>query len=331
MSRSAATTVNALIGLLLLAAVVAGLFAVLQLDPWGAGQTVPPPEQIDPAVIGYEQTAEIAVPLREVRALAVDADDRIYVGGDRAILVFSSAGVKEREIPLRGEPKCLAVAGKGHAFPGRLYAGMESHVEVLSADGKAVGNWKPIEKASLTSIAVGNREVFVADAGNRIVWRYNPDGTQKGRIDGRGKDSGQIGFIITSHYFDLALGRDELLYVVNPRRLRIEAYASDGTSSSHWGEAGTAVEGFYGCCNPAHVAILPDERFVTAEKGISRIKVYDADHKFECVVAGPQQMSSVAADLAADSRGRVLVLDDVKRCVRVFEPKTDAASLGDGQ
>lgn len=331
MPRSAATTVNALIGLLLLAAIVAGLLAILQLDPWGEGQTVPPPEEIDPALIGYEQTAEIALPLREVRALAVGTDDRIYVAGDRAIQVFSAAGVKERDIPLRGEPKCLAVGGKDHASPGRIYVGLESHVEVIGSDGKPVGSWKPIEKASLTSIAVGNREVFVADAANRVVWRYTPDGTPKGRIDGRGEAPEQIGFIITSHYFDVALGRDELLYVVNPRRLRIEAYRPNGTLSSHWGQAGTTIEGFYGCCNPAHLAILPDDRFVTAEKGIPRIKVYGADHRFECVVAGPKQMPTVAADLAADSRGRVLVLDATKRCVRVFESKADAESSGDDQ
>ena len=328
MPRPASTTVNALIGLLLLAAVVAGLLAVLRLDPWGEGQTVPPPEEIDPALIGYEQTAEITVPLQKVRALAVDADDRIYVGGDRAILVFSPEGVKQREIPLRGEPTCLAVAGKGHAFSDRIYVGMESHVEVVGSDGKPVAGWKPIEKALLTSIAAGGREVFAADAGNRIVWRYNLDGTPKGQIDGRVKNSDRIGFIITSHYFDVVLGRDEYLYVVNPRRLRIEVYRPDGTLSSHWGKGGTAIEDFGGCCNPTHLAALPDDRFVTAEKGPPRIKVYGADRTFECVVAGPQQMPSIAADLAADSRGRVLVLDAAKRCVRVFEPKAGVESSG---
>jgi hypothetical protein len=323
-----AATVNALIGLLLVAAIVGGLFAVLQLDPWGEGQTVPSAEEIDPVLIGYEQTAEIAVPLREVRALAVGPDDRIYVAGDRAIRVFSADGVQQAAIPLRSEPRCLAVGGKEHAFPGRIYVGMQSHVEALDRDGKLIAGWKPLEKASLASIAAGDREVFVADAGNRLVWRFAPDGTPAGRIDGRSADSDQLGFIITSEHFDLAVGRDGLLYVVNPRRLRIEAYRPDGTMSGHWGKAGTRLADFDGCCNPAHFAILPDDRFVTAEKGRPVVKMYGADHAFECVVAGPQQMSSLPADLAADSRRRVLVLDAVKKYVRVFEAKADTESSG---
>ena len=55
--------------------------------------------------------------------------------------------------------------------------------------------------------------------------------------------------------------------------------------------------------------MLPDGRFVTAEKGIPRIKVYSPRGEFECVVAGPKQMKAVAADLAADRRGRILALD----------------------
>ena len=89
---------------------------------------------------------------------------------------------------------------------------------------------------------------------------------------------------------------------------------------------------FFGCCNPAHFAILPDGRFVTSEKGIPRIKVYSAQGQFECVVAGPEQLAvdsrqlsdpRLAADkrvfdVAVDSRGRVLVLDPQARSVRVY-------------
>ena len=332
LTRPASTTLNALMGLLIAMAIVAGVFAVLHLNPWGDQPSVQAPEAIDPALIGYQQMAEIRVGMQQVRALAVGADDRIYVGGDKAIHVFSADGAKLAEIALGGEPQCVAVAGQDHAFPGRIYVGMEDHVEVLQRDGKPLASWKPLKHAALTSIAAAGRDVFAADAYNMRVWRYDPAGTLKGSIDGRGNDPNSPGFVVTSasrRYFDLAAGRDGLLYVVNPLRLRIEVYWPSGEMKSHWGRRSTGVEGFYGCCNPAHFAILPDGRFVTAEKGIARVKIYTPDGQFECVVAAPEQMPAVAADLVADSQGRILVLDPSARSVRIFEPIQEEDSGAD--
>ena len=81
------------------------------------------------------------------------------------------------------------------------------------------------------------------------------------------------------------------------------------------------MEGFFGCCNPAHFAVLADGRFATAEKGVARIKVYDGEGRFESVVAGPEQLPVEAADLTTDSRGRILVLDPKAKSVRIFELK----------
>ena len=93
----------------------------------------------------------------------------------------------------------------------------------------------------------------------------------------------------------------------------------------YWGESTPRIEGFFGCCNPAHFALLADGRFVTAEKGIPRVKIYDAAGKFVCVVAGPKQVPVAAVDLATDRRGRILVLDPAARSVRIFEQKKAAS------
>jgi len=34
-----------------------------------------------------------------------------------------------------------------------------------------------------------------------------------------------------------------------------------------WGKR-SGIADFFGCCNPAHLALLPDGRFVTSGKGI---------------------------------------------------------------
>jgi hypothetical protein len=78
---------------------------------------------------------------------------------------------------------------------------------------------------------------------------------------------------------------------------------------------------------------------VTAEKGIPRVKLHTAEGEFVKVVAAPEQLTPhpgsaeetrpehrlKVIDVAADSRGRVLVLDPNTRQVRIFEStKPDA-------
>jgi hypothetical protein len=83
------------------------------------------------------------------------------------------------------------------------------------------------------------------------------------------------------------------------------------------------VEGFCGCCNPTHMAILPDGSFVTSEKGLPRVKIHAQSGELKAVVAAPDSFAehTVGLDLAVDSAGRILVLDPVARAVRIFSEK----------
>ena len=125
-----------------------------------------------------------------------------------------------------------------------------------------------------------------------------------------------------SPYFDLAMAPDGLLRVADTGRRKIEAYPPDGDLELSWGESSAGIEGFAGCCNPVNFAIRPAGGFVTAEKGITRVKVYDEAGAFEGVVAAPDRFTgasdAAALDVAVDSRGRVLVLDPDRGTVRVF-------------
>ena len=278
--------------------------------------------EIDPAQIQYEQTLEIPTGLGDVHAMAVGLGDDIHVAGDKLIRRFAADGTREADIALDGEAKCLAIGGADHVVPGRIYAGIDNRVEVFDAKGAKVASWKSLgEKALLTSLATSDADVFVADAGNRIVLRFDTAGVLKGRIGATDAARKIPGFIITSGYFDVAVGPDDLLYAVNPRRLRIEGYTFQGDLERFWGHGSPEIDGFFGCCNPAHFTVMPDGRFVTAEKGFPRIKIYSKEGRFECVVAGPKQIGAVAHDVAADSRGRILVLDPASASVRVFQRK----------
>ncbi len=82
---------------------------------------------------------------------------------------------------------------------------------------------------------------------------------------------------------------------------------------------------------------------MTAEKGLLRVKVYSTHGRFECVVAGPEDLDVPpadatqdlfdhelkAVDVAADSQGRVLVLNPANNKVQVYESKKPTSHEND--
>ena len=147
-------------------------------------------------------------------------------------------------------------------------------------------------------------------------------------------DGDETGFVLRSGNFDVAQGPHGLLRIVNPGLLRVEAYTTDGRRKFMWGKAASTVEGFSGCCNPAHIAIGPDGHVVTAEKGVApaKVKVFMPDRgdstpgALESVVADASQFrdAAMSLDVAVDADGRVVVLElAAGGKVRIFERKPD--------
>jgi len=232
------------------------------------------------------------------------------------------------ESELSGEAKCLAVAGS------EVYVGLRDHLEVYDRDGQRNDAWKtPGSNAYLTGMAVGENDLFVADAGQRILIKYDRSGKLVKRIGERNKERNIPGFIVPSPFFAVTLAKDGLLRVTNPGRHRVEIYTTDGDFEQAWGKPGAAIENFCGCCNPIHLAMLDDGRVVTLEKGIPRVKVYAPDGTFESVVAGAESFAENAKVCgpndctvgglagAVDSDGRIFILDLVANNVRVMERK----------
>jgi hypothetical protein len=327
------------IGALIALAVVIAIFAAVRLDVTGEkgsglGEAytydVAELAKIDPNLILYEELTEtISTRFEASKGIAIGSDGRIYVAGDKAIRIFTETGDSAGEIEVVDAPRCLVVADDS-----RIYVGMKDHVEVYDSRGKRVASWQGMgEDAVLTSIAVSENDVFVADAGNRIVVHYDATGKLINYIGKKDVERNILGFVIPSPYFDLAVGRDGLLRVVNPGRHRIEAYTFNGDLEFSWGKFSSSIEGFTGCCNPVNFAILGDGSFVTCEKGLVRVKIYDAEGAFVGVVAGPQQLVRGGAsrvcefpaecqaggfDVAVDRTQRIFVLDTIKNVVRIF-------------
>jgi hypothetical protein len=284
--------------------------------------------KVDPQLMLYQESTPLDPGLKEIRALQCASDGRLLAAGDRSVVTLNAQGTRASEIRLETAPRCLAIGDNG-----KLFVGLKNRV-LVCANGSVETRWDEIKgKTVLTAIAIAEKAVFVADAGNRAVWKYDLDGKLTGRVGLKEGSTTASRFIVPSPYFDLKIGAGAKLWVVNPGQHRLEAFSFDGELMESWGETSLQIAGFCGCCNPVYFAILPNGGFVTSEKGLTRVKIYSAKGEFEGVVAGPEQFPQYAVNadstatglaVAADAQGRVFVADSLTHQVRVFVRKPKA-------
>ncbi len=274
-------------------------------------------KETDAATLGYKEIASIKPETDYLYGIAIDAKDNLYISCTKNIFVYNSEGELFRNIPLRDNAYCLTIAETGE-----LYLGMADHVEVWDMQASKLQSWESMGESSIfTSIAINGNSVFVADAGNKVVYHFDLNGELQNKIGERDTKNGKLGFILPSAYFDLAIGRDNDLWVVNPGIHQLESYSPEGELITSWKRTSMQLDGFSGCCNPSHIAILSDGSFVTSEKGIERVKIHQPTGDFKTLVSSPEQFiaGTTDLDLAVDSKDRIYVSDPKKGLVRIFE------------
>ena len=280
--------------------------------------------KVAPELIHFSEKDPIPPGVRSPQALAADGGGRLLVAGDGEAALLDPDGKRVGGLTFTGKAGCAAFLPGGGVL-----IGLGDHVEHFDRDGKPLSAWIAMgENAVITSVAAASNLVFLADAGNRVVWRFDTDGRLLGQI-GSDSEERKHHFVVPSPYFDVvaASGR---VWVANPGRACVEEYTAAGAFVGQWGKSGMQIEKFCGCCNPIHLALTADGEFVTAEKGLPRVKICGTNGALECVVAPADQFALAGmscktaasiSDLAVDARGRVLVLDATKGVVRVFVRK----------
>jgi hypothetical protein len=273
---------------------------------------------VDPSLIDYKETRNYTIRADSVEGIAY-SQQKIYVVADRFLQVFDPEGNQLLKVNMPDPPTCVDITTDDS-----IIVGFKDHIGLFSGNGEQIWLSDTINSRSvITAVAGKNLLIFVADAGNRVVHRYDMSGKYLDSFEGKTGQEDLHGFIIPSPYFDLKINDIGELWVVNTGKHAFENYTDDGELRSFWENNSVTVDGFSGCCNPAHFTFLSDGSFVTSEKKIVRIKVHKPSGEFLSVVAPPEKFNEEgkAPDVAADEEGNIYALDYERKIIRVFTPK----------
>jgi len=254
----------------------------------------------------------IGIPFGHLHSIATD-DQKIVVGGENFLAAYSAF-----EMTLlwniETEKSIIALAMDEQ----RIYASSGESIYLYNLQGKFIEEWGPYDEgAYITSISCKKNLVAFADAGNRIVFIVNKEGALKYFFGQPGNQ-----FIVPSPYFDLAFVDDKLLAIANPGKRQIEYRTLNGEIIEVFGEEGIGLKEFCGCCNPSHFTLLSDNRIVTAEKGINRLKVLDDQgNLIELVSKSKHFKASVPLDLAASDSNILYGANGADSKVYIFKRK----------
>lgn len=224
-----------------------------------------------------------------LKAITVTLSGKIYVGGNSFVSCY------DKGLGLLWTVKTPSAVTALSNYGDSVFVATKAQILVMNPDGKIVKEWGPFEDNSMiTSVSANRKYVVFADAENKSVFILDKGGEVKKIIGQNDKH-----FVIPSPYFEVVLDNMNNLYVANTGLHRIETYSIDGVLKSFFGEAGLAPENFCGCCAPAHFALIP-QGFVTAEKGLNRIKILNKKGEFvEFVNSKNSFIKSIPLDLAS--------------------------------
>ena len=229
-------------------------------------------------------------------AVAALKDGRLILAGDSFVECLSA------ELTPQWVSKTESAVTAVAASSTRIYAAVANTIQVFDLGGKLVADWGPYEqKCYITSVSANDSYVAFADMVSKTVFVMDTGGEVKYFVGRTGEP-----FVIPSPYFDVALDTDNILYVVNTGKFRMERRTIEGNIIDSFGEPGLAPEYFCGCCNPSHFT-LTRNGYVTAEKGLNRIKLLDKNGRFiEFVSSKNNFLPPEPLDLAVSADGTTI-------------------------
>ncbi len=280
--------------------------------------------QIDAEHFCSSNASTYNIPFNNSKAIAVDHNNNIYISGDSSILILEESGKVIRTFKTNKQTATALVVDNNN----NIFAALVNQINIYSNKGELLKEFPIIsEESYITSVAVNNNSIFMADASAALVYEYKKDGTYLNTFGTKSNKEEISSFILPSYYFDVAIAPDATIWIANTGKHKLVNFDSNAKVLSFWGETSSSVEGFCGCCNPSHFAIMKDGSFVTAEKGIVRVKKYDSKGNFQCAIAGPDTFkeASTGLDIAINSKNQILVLEPDAKEIHIFTLKQSEA------
>ena len=218
----------------------------------------------------YRRTFGFLVP-DDITAMEVE-NGSIFIATTNNIYVYGLSGELQTNFSTPSDLRDIAV------MDGHVYALFPTRVEVYDRQGEVVQQWDACSESSdYCGLAVCRDGVFVTDAGDKNITKYNLDGTLARFIQS------PKGFIVPSYCFGITY-MDGRIYCSNPGRHLVEVYTVGGEYVAAFGKAGTDAGAFSGCCNPAIITPSNNGELLTSEKGIPRISCYSPDGEFRSIL-----------------------------------------------
>lgn len=267
---------------------------------------------VDPGLVSHVEIAAWPVPVPLPAFLAVRPDGALIVVGGRSGAILDTNGTVQARFGWQGPAATAVAAGAdGHTF-----VGAGNCVVAVDSSRQATA-WDSLgETASIAGMAASSNQVWLCDAAQRVVWRFDYEGRLLGQLPPPGAPR-ELSFVVPSPSFAAAAATGGCFWVVNPGRFQLQRHAADGRLLDKWAAPGMTTPGFSGCCNPAFLALLPNGDLLTSEKKIPRLKIYSPDGTFRSVVVPPASLpGDEGRPVTVDRAGRVLVLDGSR--IRIF-------------
>ncbi len=225
---------------------------------------------------------------KNVIYLAVMSNDNVVaITSEGNVLLISPTGAKIAEFKskLNSKPSVIAVdnadniyvlgtiiekktvESRGRSIQVETPTGVESII--LNSKGVKVKDLKLEGVITATGVRVTENNILVADTRGRLINIYDLEtGAKKSSIEKLRTCCGILDFSVRNN--------SEVL-VANLGAFRVNGYDFTGAATIAFGQRGTGVDEFHGCCNPVSVAFLSNGGIVTVEKDPTRIKVYSKE------------------------------------------------------
>jgi DNA-binding beta-propeller fold protein YncE len=249
--------------------------------------------------------------LDAVSAVAVDAEDRIYVlqRGTPPVLAFDAQGkfVRSWGTGLFKVPHGLRIDRAGHVWTTdngnhvlRKFTREGELLATLGTEGKPAGGAEGFRAPDdVVFDSLGN--LYIADSGNARIAKLDPQGKFLMQWGKKGKDSGQFS---TAH--SLAIDAQDRIYVGDRGNQRVQVFDSSGQHLADWSGFGNAFG----------LLVLGDE-LLASEGDKHQIVHLDRDGKVTATWGTPETLK-LPHLMAATSQGELLVAEVNGRRVQRF-------------